>query len=418
MPNITGTYEFSDTIQRKIIYLYWKDYQFHNVYQNVIQPRYFDNSIHMDLISLIDDYYKKYDNTPTLSTMLQQVSDLCNRSRSKANKLDDYKEEVRHISKLRSAIIKDKDYIADKVLDFGKRQAMTEAILSSVDIINKKSTGDLEDVEKLVRDALKVGDDVNDLGLFYFKDQKAIKERIRDSNRQITTVPTGIEAMDNLLQGGVARGELCVILAPPNRGKTMALINMGAGAIRAGYNVAHFSFEMDRKKVAARYDCNFLNKDHESILLHADKSSQDIFSLFGHGVSREQFEQEDEHKDEEQIKWGQLVIKDYPSGSCSINMIESYLRQLRSACGFKPDVVIIDYPDLMKPDKKRKEKRDELNDIYVSCRALGAKENFDCAVLAASQAHRDAFKKKTVKADDISDDFSKVMTADEIFTFS
>lgn len=414
--NVTGTYDFSSSFQRKIIFLYWKDYDFHNIYQTVIQPRYFESGIHMDLIRLIDSYYKKYNNSPTLTTLIQEVKDMCESSKEKVNKVDDYIEELNHISKLRSAMRKDKQYISDKVLDFGKRQAMAEAILDSAQIVNGKSAGDLQDIEEKVKTALRVGDDVADLGLIYFDTPEKMKKRIQESDRKIMTIPTGIDGVDNMLKGGIARGELCVVIAPPNRGKTTSVINMGAGAIKAGFNVVHLSFEMDQDKVAARYDSHFLGKKHEDILNHSDLSAQNIFDLHGKGIPRQEYEQDP--KEDEQIKWGQLIIKGYPSGTCTIQMIKSYLQQLKAVLDFEPDVIIIDYPDIMKSSAKRNEKRDELNDLYVACRALGSKEQFNCAVIAASQTNRSSFDKKTVKANDIADDFSKVMTADEVLSFS
>lgn len=66
-------------------------------------------------------------------------------------------------------------------------------------------------------------------------------------------VSTGLPSLDELLGGGLGRGWLCVVLAPPKRGKTaLAVGNLTRAACEAGQRVLVVSLEMSAEDLGRR----------------------------------------------------------------------------------------------------------------------------------------------------------------------
>jgi len=112
---------------------------------------------------------------------------------------------------------------------------------------------------------------------------------------------------------------------------------------------------------------------------------------------------------------GSLVIKEYPTRSASVNVLASHLEKLKKR-NQKIDVILVDYADLLKPTTNYKEKRQELESIYESLRALA--QEHDCPVWTASQTNRSGLNAEVITMESISEAFSKCFVADFIFSIS
>ena len=82
----------------------------------------------------------------------------------------------------------------------------------------------------------------------------------------------------------------------------------------------------------------------------------------------------------------------------------------------KIDMILVDYGDLLKPPTNFKERRDELQSIYESLRALA--QEFECPVWTASQTNRSGLNAEVITMESISEAFSKCFVADFIFSIS
>ena len=111
--------------------------------------------------------------------------------------------------------------------------------MESADILEKKADTEYSQIEKLVKDALMVGEDVSDLGADIYED---IEERFisyLNDEDVIERIPTEMDVLDQTLAGGLGRTEMGVVVAPPGRGKTTFLVSVGGAAIENGYDVLH-----------------------------------------------------------------------------------------------------------------------------------------------------------------------------------
>lgn len=384
-------YDFSSTFQSKILSLLWRDATCYALYQEVIKPKYFESEIHIDLARIILNFYEKYETPPTLEAMFEEVRTLCTSSKVKKEKFKDY---VKEVDVLADMDLTDMEYVKDKIVEFGRRQALTQAIFDSIDDV--KAGKNFEKVEARIKEANQVGVDLGDMGMDYFEQ---IDERVDEiyNKPDAEKIPTGVELLDVIMKGGLGRKELGIVIAPPGSGKTLTLINIGASAILKGKNVLHLTLEMSEERISQRYDMKFTEKTSDYIKGNLDAVKKSLHLISKH-------------------RKGKLVIKEFAPRTCSPDTIKSLITKLRISKNFVPDVIIIDYPDLMKPARTYGERRTELEILYEDVRALGSL--FDCAVWGASQTNRAALSKKVVTIGDLAEAFGKAAVADFMMALS
>ena len=113
---------------------------------------------------------------------------------------------------------------------------------------------------------------------------------------------------------------------------------------------------------------------------------------------------------------GRLRIKAYPAYSASIVDIKNDLDTLEAVDEFIPNVIIVDYADILAPENARVEGRDKHDETWKMLKNLAASRN--CLVITATQSNRSTLEKKTVKASDVSEDIRKVAHVDAMFSLN
>lgn len=378
----TGIYQYTPQIQLKILALLWRDQQSYNLYRETIKPKYFSNAIHVDLCRMIFDYHEHYGNSPSLDVLVEEAVQMCSKTKAKSKLQDDYLDAIDVMSDMD---LYDIDYIRDKILSFGKRQALVDAIMESADILANKPDTEYNMIENLVRKAMVVGEDVNDLGADIYND---IDERFLGyllDDDVIERIPTGIEKLDDCLGGGLGRSEMACVVAAPGLGKTTCLVSIGGAAIEEGYNVLHISLENNEKQIMRNYDMRLLRRDMDYIRENVDKSISAMFNI-------------------KRYRKGQLRVKKYPTKSVTVNHIRGLLDQLKLVEGFEPDVLIVDYGAIMKPTVNYTDKRNSIESIYEDLRAIA--DDYQLALWTAAQGNRGALSKKIVTMSDLAECFA------------
>ena len=107
---------------------------------------------------------------------------------------------------------------------------------------------------------------------------------------------------------------------------------------------------------------------------------------------------------------GRLIIKKYPMGQCSPNEIERYLNYLEAHENFIPDVLILDYIDILDLSMYGTELRHKLNSGYIWAKGLADERNI--LVATVSQVASSALKKLWVTEKDVAEDRRKAGNCD------
>jgi replicative DNA helicase len=246
--------------------------------------------------------------------------------------------------------------------------------------------GEYDAIKNLIDTAMKAGSERN-IGHEYMDN---IDERYEESVRN--TITTGWEVIDELADGGLGKGELGVMVAPAGIGKSWALVNVAANAVKAGKTVLHYTLELNEAYVGLRYDSVFTGIAAQNLKYNIDDVKEKLKTIKGN-----------------------LVVKYYPTKGASVNTISSHIEKCKMQ-GIKPDLVIVDYADLLRGTGKTSELRIQLGNIYEDLRGLAGEQ--ELPVWTASQANRSALQEDVIQADKIAESYSKIMTADFVVSLS
>lgn len=222
---MSDVYKFSEGFQLKILALMARDKSVFVSYREVIKPKYFKKDLHIDMARIIMEYYdnelqrsmakKTPVNPPTIEVLFEEVRKLVSKSTTKSKLRSQYEDLALDIMDLD---LSDSEYIKDNMIAFGRRAALEHAILDSVDDI-EKGVEDFSGVEDRISKAIRVGEDIGDLGTDYYEDAENRIELYKAGSDGVRRIPTGMTGLDKIMNGGLGNGELGVIIAPPNRGK-------------------------------------------------------------------------------------------------------------------------------------------------------------------------------------------------------
>lgn len=374
---------YGRSFQEKIFQGLLTDHTWASQISEVMRPDYFDLRY---LAYLTDKYFKyhgKYKCFPTLQLLITIIKD---ELKEQANAV--LKEQVvEYLSRMRSSPdMGDIAYVKEKSLDFCRKQAMKEALEKSVDLISKDK---YEEVVDMMKKAVSVGM-TSSVGHDFFEDMEA---RFVKINR--LACPTGIEEIDErtVLNGGLGKGELGVIVANTGVGKSHMLVQFGAHALRLGKNVVHYTLELTETAVGIRYDSNLMNIASNEI----QDSKQEVIERY------------------KEMELGKLIIKEYPTGGATVGTIRSHLEKL-ALRGFVPNVLLIDYADIMRSTREYDALRLELKLIYEELRNLAMERGIP--IWTASQANRDSSNSDVVGLENMSESYGKAMVADVVLSLS
>ena len=381
-----GTYQYGDQFQRHALAVLARIPGGVVRYRSALDPAYFGTATLRQIAETLFEHVDTHRALPQRPTLLEELRDRLEG--------EDYKRAEKSVDQAYREDVSDSKAVLERLIDFGQQQAYVNATLRAAEEIQRGK----RDVRKLFDEASIVGEDLLDIGIDYRLDVEARRAYYLNPDDQAEMVRTGIPHLDLLLGGGLGRGELGVILAPPKRGKTLALVNIGFGALTSTsrYNVAHYSLEIHEKKVARRYDDRLMGARIEM-----------------RGPDPERYGRVLTERVKRFVR-GKLFVKSYPTRTASVGKIRSHLSML-AARGFHPDVLLADYADIMKPERRLGEMRHEQAGIYEDLRQLAGE--FNCAVWTGSQTTRGALEKDTVTIEDFAEAFEKAAIVDAAIAF-
>ena len=175
---------------------------------DVLDSKYFDNQYFKIITQMIKEYYVKYESVPTFETLDQLTRSEISSESARKIVLDT-------LTQIRDVSFEGHQFVIEKALKFCKQQELQKVMTKAQKIIDKGDFESYDQLEEMVNKALQVGEiDEAEHDVFTNLDQ-VLDEDYRHP------IPMGIIGIDNLLKGGLAKGELGVILAPTGVGKSL-----------------------------------------------------------------------------------------------------------------------------------------------------------------------------------------------------
>tara|TARA_R110001592_G_scaffold17829_6_gene74614 strand:+ start:5625 stop:6998 length:1374 start_codon:yes stop_codon:yes gene_type:complete len=375
--------KYGKDFQEKTFQSLLTDHEWASQMIEVMKFDYFELKYLQFLCDRFFSFYEKYKNFPTMSLLVTIIKD--DLSSGSDTILRD--QVVQYLSKIKaSPNLGDLKFVKEKALDFCKKQSLQQALEESVKAIKAEN---YESVLKIMKDAVYRGGQ-STIGHDFFEDHES---RFVQINR--ATCATGIKELDqkDVLNGGLGRGEIGIVVANTGVGKSHWLVAMGAEAIRRGKNVVHYTFELTETGVGIRYDSNLCNIPSSNIV----ENKETVLKTYAEN------------------DFGRLIIKQYPTGTASIITLRNHLEKLAMK-DFVPNIIIIDYADIMRSTRTYDSLRHELKLVYEELRNLAME--LKIPIWTASQANRESAKAEIVGLENMSEAYGKAMVADVVVSLS
>lgn len=316
---------FDDGFQRTLLLLLTEDHGFALGVGKHLEPRYFESPVLAWAWNVALEHMETYGSPPAIRTILQSTRKL------EAQTRPIYEQVLAEVERVS---IHDAEWLRAQTIDFVRKQKFIHLMIASQAMWN---TGKTDDVYEFVTTEIGNLSDISaseeDEAFFFETFGKRQAERLRRTV-EMDTVPTGLPALDNVLDGGLSEGELGAWVAYAKCGKSTMLVNLGVSAVRLGqHQVAHFVLEGRRAQVEGRYDAAFTEVVYNE--LKWGKLGADY-----HMSTMNQY----------QFYRKKLMIRGMTANwDCSILDISNCLNRWRKDHGWKPRVLVVDYVDIMAP---------------------------------------------------------------------
>jgi len=285
---------------------------------DVIEPKYFDNQYFKLIMQVLKEYYQKYEHTPSYNTLEQLIKSEVSSPMAQKIVLD-------MMEQVKEAPAEGESFVQEKALKFCKQQELQKVMSKAQKIIDKGDFESYDHLEEMVREALQVGEVDAGTAEVFANLEEVLEEDFRHP------IPMGIPGIDNLLKGGIAKGELGVILAPTGVGKSTLLTKISNHAFNLGYNVLQIFFEDNPKIIQRKHFTLWTEIAPDLLSIHKDKVLSKVQEIRENAPNK-------------------LVLKKLPSDTLTMNQIKNQIRKM-IAEGTKVDMVVLDYIDCVVPDK-------------------------------------------------------------------
>jgi replicative DNA helicase len=370
-----------NTFQLQLLNQIIVDKDFSHSIIDVIENNYFENKYFKIIIQMVREYYLKYDHTPSFETLEQITKSELQQELASKIVMDT-------IKKIKDAPIDGVGFVQEKALKFCKQQELQKVMGQAQKIIDGGEFENYDTLEELVKTALQVGaKDTSMTDIFSNLDQ-VLEEDYRHP------IPMGIPGIDRLLKGGLAKGEIGVILAPTGVGKSTILTKIANHSFNLGFNVLQVFFE-DNPKVIQRKHITLWTKIHPDDL--SGKKDEVMKKV----------------KEVEESMPNKLIMKKLPSDTMTMLQIKNQIRKIISD-GIKIDMVVLDYIDCVVPDKNLGDEWKSEGSVMRAFEAMC--HEMDLVGWTATQGNRASISSEVVTTDQMGGSIKKAQVGHVIIS--
>jgi replicative DNA helicase len=369
------------TFQIQLVNQIIVDKEFGRSIIDVIETNYFENKYFKIIMQMIKEYYSKYEHTPTFDTLEQITKSELQQELASKIVLDT-------ITKIKESTIEGGQFVQEKALKFCKQQELQKAITKAQKVIDGGEFENYDTLEQLIKDALQVGEREDGMSDVFTNLDEVLNEDYRHP------IPMGIPGIDRLLKGGLAKGEIGVILAPTGVGKSTFLTKISNHAYNLGYSVLQIFFE-DNPKIIQRKHFTLWTKVHpDELSIKKDEVMNKV----------KEIENKMENK---------LLLQKLPSDTLTMLQIKNMIRKM-IADGVKLDMVVLDYIDCVVPDKNLGDEWKSEGSVMRGFEAMC--HELDLVGWTATQGNRSSISSEVVTTDQMGGSIKKAQVGHVIIS--
>jgi len=242
----------------------------------------------------------------------------------------------------------------------------------------------------MVREALQVGErETGTEDVFHNLD-----DVLNDDYRH--PIPMGIPGIDRLLKGGLAKGEIGVILAPTGVGKTSMTTKIANHAFNMGFNVLQVFFEDNPKIIQRKHFTLWTGIKPDDLSLKKDEVMEKV-------------------ADVQNTMKNKLILKKLPSDSLTMLQIKNQIRKM-IADGLNLDLIILDYIDCVMPEKSLGDEWKSEGSVMRAFESMCHELNI--AGWTATQGNRSSISSEVVTTDQMGGSIKKAQVGHVIISIA
>lgn len=276
----------------------------------------------------------------------------------------------------------------EKTEEWIRSKALNNAIYKAADILDSKDAKRINELPVMFSDALniKIDDDDN-------KDiAESIQERYYMRKDNTNKIPFRIKKFNMITKNGFPRKSLSCFVLATGGGKTAIFCSLAADYLREGYNVLFITLELAKEIVETRIDSNITNISMDEI----DQIDLQTYMR----KCKEGYEGK-----------GKIIVKEFPTSSVTTTAITTLLNELKQKKNFVPDVLILDYINLINPARKVD------NTSYIQIKSVAEEFRGICVKnnlvgITGTQVNREGIKNGEINLKDTSESIGLPFTAD------
>lgn len=359
--------------QLRLIAQILTDRKFGNAIIDIVNPNYFEDEYLRIVVGAIKNAKAKDDIIPDINSLefrlLEDVKDDFQRRYA-----------LTQLRRIKEADLNDTLWVQETAMKFCKQHELMKALAEINKIISKGDIDNYEECESKLRKALEHGDSKDD-GMSVFDDIDSV---LADDFRK--PIRTGIEGLDEVMDGGLSKTELAIILAPFGVGKTTMMTKIANTAMTDGNKVLQIFFEDNPKVIQRKHLSCWSEYDLNSLSIHKEEIKDMVKEMMN------------------KSNGGELKLKKFSSDGTTIPIIRQYIRKL-IATGFRPDLIVLDYIDCVEPSRKFDDVNAGEGSVMRQFETLLSE--LDIAGWTAVQGNRSSIKADIVEADQMGGSIKK-----------
>lgn len=363
-------------------------------YIPLLEPSIFDLPENQIVYELVSGFWKDYKGCPALANLLEYFAQEAKKTKLDTKVRANIEKHIRtvyqplqaHTTQIRESILQHIQYKKAKLMFTENFDKLNDGVHVFKDI--RKAMDDIIRLEDRIEGNTKDPKE----GFLLASHTKA---RHKSFMKGMPTFLKKINGMTAI--GGFCSPQLVLFMGSPKSFKTGTLLNVIMPYVRNGKKVYYADLENgedDIKLRAAQYMAECTVEELQTSK-EMDKVVEEVVTRY-------------------KQRGGDLYVKSYQAHVSTTADIEADLDMLAEDFGWTPDIIAIDYADLLKPvDKKITDKRLQIQSVYFDIKNMNNRR--DVLTFTLSQVNKNAVDKKVINMSHFAEDFGKAANCDAAF---
>lgn len=373
MDKSIGTFPFDPTIQKAIVKNVITNETFLLKSVAHIKREYFENKYLSWLYGISTDYYNTYNILPSYSVIKNEILKFEPAEQTAYEKV---------LNDVINTEFGDTEYLAKELKVFVQRAIFINNINGVVDLYNR---GDKQNAYNLMSSFSETygSIDFDKDDIFDYSNILEFIESCRNYPENCT--PLGIRQFDEVLYGGLQKGDTCVFLGPTNIGKSMILTNVARNCVERQKKVLYLNLENKISQSIIRFIASMTMIPYEKFKLENLDDNERVQVL----LAKDKLEK-------------YLQFKHWFEPDLSLQKVFNYCKLRYKRNPF--DILVIDYAQMIKIkryDKQYQEQEQVMEGIELLARDL------NIPVVTAVQANAEG-QRKSMKSKGTADDLLRL----------